>query len=71
MTEKHWTAPLENLVKSKKIQFSLGLVLLVSSVFEIFFLEPTHSIALIGVFHMASALPNLLQAAERIVKGSK
>ena len=65
---KHWTDPIEKFVKSPKVQFSMGSLLLVVTVSEIFFFEPEHSIALIAVFHISQGLPSVLQALERIAR---
>ena len=70
--KQHWTNPLEKLVKNPKVQFTVGSLLLFISITEIFFqIQPHHCVALIGIQHMVWALPNILQGAERVVKGLK
>lgn len=71
MSKKHWTHRLEAIIENKGIQFSVGSILLIISLTEIFVeIKPAHCLAVIGIQHMVWALPNILQALERIARGA-
>ena len=66
--KQHWTKPLNTFVKNPKVQFSMGCLLLIITVSDLFFLKAEHSILVIAVFHISYGLPSILQALERIAR---
>ena len=65
-----WHEWLEVIVKHPVVQLSMGILLLIVSLTG--FIEvwnPHHSVAIIGIFYVSQALPNVLQSLERIAKG--
>ena len=67
METKHWTDSLHKIVMTPLLQFSIGSILLFISITEVFF-RPSHGIMIIGAYHIFQALPNILQALERIAR---
>ena len=59
---------LSRIVNSPYVQVSIGTLLLFTSIIETFWITPAHSLALLGIWHILKALPNELQALERIVR---
>ena len=59
----HW---LHKIVTNPYLQFSVGMVLLLTILLDSFFLDLHQSMVVLAVFHIAQAVPNLLQAFERI-----
>ena len=54
-------------VTNWRVQVSVGILLLVLSLTD-GILQPEHGFFLIGAYHILSALPNILQAIERIAR---
>ena len=57
---------LRRFVKNPYLQFVVGMVLLISTLLGGFELKVHHGFAIIGIWHIAQASPDVLQALERI-----
>ena len=68
-SEKHQNKSiLSRIISSPFVQVSIGTLLLFTSIIETFWITPSHSLALLGIWHILQALPNELQALERIAR---
>ena len=61
---------LKRIVENPRLQLIAGLTLLGMTLFGEFF-QPHHGFILISGYWIAQAVPNLIQALERIYKGTK
>lgn len=67
MKKQRLSHQLDRVVKNPKLQVIAGIVLLVMTLFGEFF-QPHHGFIVIGVYWSAQALPEILQALERIAR---
>lgn len=56
------------IVENPYIQLIVGLILLATVLFDNVLFDIQHSVALLALWHVAQALPNILQSLERIDK---
>ena len=59
---------LQRFVKNPYLQFVVGVILLLSTLLSGFELKLHHGFAIIGIWHIAQASPEILQALERIAQ---
>ena len=59
---------IHKLTKNPYLQFSVGMVLLITTLFDSIFIKFHHSIIILALWHILNAIPNILQSLERIEK---
>lgn len=62
-----WIDKIDKIIKIPHIQVTVGLLLLSMSISELF-IKPKHGFILLGFYHIAQQIPNILQALERIAR---
>jgi len=62
----HKMGCVHRIVQNPYLQFSVGLILLLTTLFDGLFLKFHHSIILLALWHMAQLIPNILQTLGNI-----